>query len=315
MEKDNSTTLYFYPSKVKNVLFVVIGPIFAVGGTAMCYTAFKNEDYFMGLLGGGIAILFTISIPLFIKNIIKPIPLLVLTEKELIMNPGAKKPIPIKWEDIEDYRIRTSHIQFNTLTFIELILYDEEKYKEQMSKTNRKLNVIGTMGSKYSLFSIHLEQIKVTERDLLLYALDNITSPDFDVENVPKSKITEKMDSFTNEINQEYFMKNYLLSLIIITFSMALFYWGEKDISSPNYLITSFVLFPFAKLMFDVMIGFKLKSTIEKQSNTNKYAYQLFYIIGYFLLFLVSPFVGPIGILFFITRALHRWSKKRNNNK
>src|SRR5699024_9847327 len=187
--------------------------------------------------------------------------------------------------------------------------------KKQMTKINRKFNAIGTMGGNFNLFSIHLEQIKVTERDLLLYALDNITSPDFDIKDVPKSKITEKMDSFTNQINQEYFKKSYLLSLIIAIFSMVLSYWDEKDINSPIYLITSFVLFPFAKLMFDAMIGFKLKSTIEKQSNTNQYVYQLIYIISCFLLFLISPFVGPIGILFLITSALHRWIKRRQHNK
>src|SRR5699024_8380784 len=113
------------------------------------------------------------------------------------------------------------------------------------------------------------------ERDLLLYALDNITSPDFDIKDVPKSKITEKMESFTNQINQEYFKKSYLLGLVLTIFSMVLFYWGDKDMSSAYYVIISFVFFPFAKLMFDAMIGFKLKSTIENQSNTNKYVYQL----------------------------------------
>lgn len=281
----------------------------------MCYTAFKNEDYFMSLLGGVIAIFSTISIPLFIKNIIKPVPYLALTEKELIMNPGAKKPILIKWEDVEGYRIRTVHTRFNTLTFIEIVLYDEEKYKKQMTKINRKFNAIGTMGGNFNLFSIQLEQIKVTERDLLLYALDNITSPDFDIKDVPKSKITEKMESFTNQINHEYFKKSYLLGLILTIFSMVLFYWGDKEMSSANYMIISFVFFPFAKLMFDAMIGFKLKSTIEIQSNTNKYVYQLIYIFSCFLLFLISPFVGPIGILFLITSALHRWIKRRQHNK
>ena len=315
MEEQHSTTLSFYPSKIKNVFFVIMGVVFVVGGTAICYTAFKNEDYLMSLLGGGSAILFTIAIPLFIKRIINPVPSLVLTEKELIMNPGAKHPIPIKWEDIEGYRIRDKHIYFYTYTFIEIILYDEEKYQKHLSKTHRKINTIGTMGGKYSLFYITLGEIKVTERDLLFYALDYIHSPDFDVENVPSSKLLDTMDSFSNEINQEYFKKNYILSLILAIFSMVLFYSGEKNMNSPNYMITSFVLFPFAKLMFDVMIGFKLKSTIEKQPNPIKYVYHFFYLIGYFLLFLVSPFVGPIGILYLITRTLHRWIKKRNNNK
>src|SRR5699024_6075674 len=201
MREYNSTTLYFYLSKVKRVLFFITGFVFTPRGIAMCYNTFKNEDYLMRLLGGVIAIFYTISIPYIRKNIIKPVHYLILTEQELIMNPGAKKPIRIKWEDVEGYRIRTVHIRFNTLTFIEIVLYDEEKYKKQMTKINRKFNAIGTMGGNFSLFSIHLEQIKVTERDLLLYALDNITSQDFDIKDVPKSKITEKMDSFTNQIN------------------------------------------------------------------------------------------------------------------
>src|SRR5699024_1281126 len=101
MGEDNSTTLYFYLSKVKSVLFVIAGFVFAAGGIAMCYTTFNNEDYLMCLLGGVIAIFSTISIPVFIKNIIKPAPYLILTEQELIMNPGAKNPIRIKWEDVE----------------------------------------------------------------------------------------------------------------------------------------------------------------------------------------------------------------------
>src|SRR5699024_9304166 len=160
--------------------------------------------------------------------------------------------------------IQAHHINSISLTCLDFILYDEEKYKEQMSKTKPKLNGIGTIDGKPCTVSIFLDHIKIAEQDLLLYALDNITSPNFDVKNVSKSKVTERIDSFlapfTNQINQEYFKKNYLLSLIIAIFSMVLAYWDEKDINSPNYLITSFVLFPFAKLMFDAMIGFKLKS-------------------------------------------------------
>src|SRR5699024_11419673 len=139
-------------------------------GFSMCSTAFKNEVYLLFFLGGVIAFFSTISIPVFIKNIIKPVPYLILTEQELIMNPGAKKPIRIKWEDVEGYRIRTFNTRFNTLTVIEIVLYVEEKDKKQMTKITRKFNAIGTMGGNFNLVSIHLEQIKVTEQSLLLDA-------------------------------------------------------------------------------------------------------------------------------------------------
>ena len=322
MEEDNTTTLYFYPSRVKIIIISILVIVFLIGGTAMCFIAFKNEDYLISLLGGVIATFFVLMVPVIVKKIIKPLPFLVLTKKEIILNQGTKNPVSIKWKDVERYKIQGHHIgakSFTSFTFLDFILYDEEKYKEQMSKTKPKLNGIGTIEGKPSTVSIFLDHIKIAEQDLLLYALDNITSPNFDVKNISKPKITERIDSFLapfmNQINHEYFKKSYLLGLILTIFSMVLFYWGDKEMSSANYMFISFVFFPFAKLMFDAMIGFKLKSTIEIQSNTNKYVYQLIYIFSCFLLFLISPFVGPIGILFLITSALHRWIKRRQHNK
>lgn len=319
MEEDNTTTLYFYPSRVKIIIISILVIVFLIGGTAMCFIAFKNEDYPISLLGGVIATFFVLMMPAIVKKIIKPLPFLVLTKKEIILNQGTKNPVSIKWKDVERYKIQAHHINSISLTCLDFILYDEEKYKEQMSKTKPKLNGIGTIDGKPCTVSIFLDHIKIAEQDLLLYALDNITSPNFDVKNVSKPKVTERIDSFlapfTNQINHEYFKKSYLLGLILTIFSMVLFYWGDKEMSSANYMFISFVFFPFAKLMFDAMIGFKLKSTIEKQSNTNQYVYQLIYIFSCFLLFLISPFVGPIGILFLITSALHRWIKRRQHNK
>src|SRR5699024_1192291 len=117
-----------------------------------------------------------------------------------------------------------------------------------------------------------------------------------------------------DKINQTYFMKNYLLCVVLGVFSMLLFYWDEGDFSSLTYIIVSFILFPFAKLIFDVIIGFKMKAIIESQTFIFYYAYQLIYIV-YLLLFLFSLPIAPFGILFLIVRALYRWNKKRKENR
>src|SRR5699024_10492833 len=138
-----------------------------------------------------------------------------------------------------------------------------------MSNTKPKFNDIRSIVDKISTVSIFLDYIKIAEQDLLLYTLDIITSPNYDINNIFKPKITERINSFlvpfTKQINHEYFKKSYLLVLNITIYSMVLFYWGDKEMSSANYMFISFVFFPFAKLMFDAMIGFKLKSTIEIQ--------------------------------------------------
>lgn len=314
MEEENTTTLYFYPSKIKNIFFIIMGIAFIVGGIAVCFVAFKDGDYVISLIGLFLAILFSWLIFMMLKRMIADAPYLVLTEEELIINPAAKNSVPIKWTDVEGYKIL--RVQFNK--FIEIILDDEEKYKEQMSKTQQKLNIVGTMGGKYSLFAIAWTQIKRKDRDVLLYALDYIGTPDFDLENATSSELpdelTQKPDTsfqLEDKINQEYFMKNYLLSLILGAFALLLFYWDEGNMSSLTYIIVSFILFPFAKLLLDVIVGFKLRTIMEKQTYTIYYVYQLIYLV-YFLLFLFSLFVAPIGILFLIGRALYYFFQGNN---
>src|SRR5699024_9406674 len=223
MEEEHSTTLYFYPSKVKMILFIIIGIVFLVFGVAVCFAAFKDEVYVISLISAGIATFFTWLLFTLIKRLITAAPYLVLTEEELMINPYTEKSIPIKWEDIEGYSIK--HVQFNK--FIEIVLYDEEKYKEQMSNIQQKLNTVGTMGGQFSSFAIAWTQIKRKDRDILLYALDYIGTPDFDLENATASEWIEDQAQSSNtsyqladKINQTYFMKNYLLSVVLGVFSM-----------------------------------------------------------------------------------------------
>src|SRR5699024_1250377 len=88
-----------------------------------------------------------------------------------------------------------------------------------------------------------------------------------------------------NQISKSYLLHSYLGSLILAVFAMFLFYWDEGDFSSLTYIIVSFILFPFAKLILDVIIGFKLKEIIDNQTFVTHYAYQLIYIV-YLLLFI-----------------------------
>ena len=74
-----------------------------------------------------------------------------------------------------------------------------------------------------------------------------------------------------------------------------------KDFSALTYIIVSLILFPFAKLIFDVIIRFKLKAIIEQQSFT-------IYIV-YPLLFIFSLYVAPIGILLLLIKALYTYLK------
>ena len=309
---EKSKVLYFYPSKIKSIFMIVFGFIFLAASVVICYSAFIREDYFMSLLGGISVVFLIFFILIFFIRTIKSVPYLTLTDKELITNSGTKKSISIKWEDIAGYQIENIHVKFNKLTFIEIILYDEEKYKAQLSSLQRKLNVIGTMGGDYSRVSIRLAPIKITERDLLFYALDNITSPNFDIENVPKSNEEKRIDSFMKQINR-YFLKSYLFSFIMTAPILLAFYTGLDEVNILNYAIISFVLFPFARFIIDIFYLFNLKSMVENKSNSIKNVYQLCSAIIYLFLYVVSPVIGAIGLVYFIMVVIRRWIKKRED--
>src|SRR5699024_12116661 len=114
---------------------------------------------------------------------------------------------------------------------------------KQMIEHKSKFHALSTITDKPCTVSFFLDHIIIAEQDLLLYSIDNITSPNFYVKNVSKPKVTERIDSFlapfTNQINHEYFKKSYLLGLILTIFSMVLFYWGDKEMSSANYMFIS----------------------------------------------------------------------------
>lgn len=311
MKQVNEKTLYFYSSKIKNTFMAIMCVLLVILGIAVFIGSFEVKDYGLGLLGIFITFFFSWLTIFLIKKIIVSEPYLILTEEALMIDAPLKSAIPLKWEDIEWYEVE--HMNFNTI--IEFVVSDEEKYKEQMSNIRRKLNSITTMGGKYSTFTIAINQVKKKDRHVLYYALDHIHTPEFDLTRHEKSnKVKRANESFqlADKITKKYFLKTYGLSLFLVGFTSLLFYWSDDLNERMPLIIASFFLFPFAKVLFDAIIGFKLNEKEKKQTYIFLYFYQLIYFV-YLLLFLFSFFIAPFGILFLIVRAVYRFFKKNDD--
>ncbi|TMN20888.1 STM3941 family protein [Lentibacillus cibarius] len=126
MEGDNTSTLYFYPSKVKNFFLFVMGLAFIAFGALVCGAAFYEGDYGVSVVGALLALFFGIMVFAIGKGILSSRPYLILTKEALIINAVAKNnAFSIEWDDIIGYNIR----DVNFSKFIGIILYDEEKYR------------------------------------------------------------------------------------------------------------------------------------------------------------------------------------------
>ena len=67
-----------------------------------------------------------------------------------------------------------------------------------------------------------------------------------------------------SEIDSKYFWKSYGVSLILIVF--AAFFSNLLDDMDTSLIIVYFILFPFAKFVYDLLFGFKFTYKINKQN-------------------------------------------------
>lgn len=306
MKEVNDEPLYFYSSKIKNAFLIIMCVLFVVLGFTVSILGYQDRIYVLVPTGLFFIILFGMLIFYPIKRTFTSSPYIILTDKELIIDSFLIKDLPIKREDVGSYDVK--HQNFHTS--IELIVPDEKKYKAQLSEGKRILNTMITMGGAHNTFIIGMNQVKKKDRSTLYYVLDNMNKPGFQLkehdqmEQSIQTKRTKDTFQLEGKITVKYFLKTYVISLLIGGFS-----WSILSIGDIPLIIGSFLLFPFAKVFYDAVIGFKIDEKIKKQDRMLPAFYGLIYTV-YLLLFLFSFFVAPFGILFLIIRAMYRFFKK-----
>ncbi|WP_068672209.1 STM3941 family protein [Oceanobacillus sp. Castelsardo] len=230
---ENAQDLYFYSPKVKNFLLFIMVLVFTVFGGLICGVAYKEGDFFISSVGAFIALFFGLLILGIFKKILSPKPYLILTEEKLIISASSKNAVPIKWEDIKGYNIQNVH--FNK--FIEIMLQDEEKYRERMSNTTRKLNKLNDV-MNYSPFAIAWGQIKRKDRDRLVYELDRLNrhANEFYNQLYDQMNADNKQQKSYRQVNGKYILKSYGFSLILtgVTF---LFFIGRMMMIIYRFLL------------------------------------------------------------------------------
>ena len=169
----------------------------------------------------------------------------------------------------------------------------------------------------FSLFTISPKAVRKKERSELLKMLDLIiqqklsnATPINDTAINEEADFMEKYDPFQQidqSINRSYFIKSYGYGLILFAFPFILFLLTGKNNNHLFYIIVSFILYPFAKVLIDRLFGFKLRYILKKQKGPTHNLEQLMIIFD-LVIFHLSLFIAPIGILFLLLRC---YSDKR----
>lgn len=310
MELEDTGELSFYQSKIKIMLIIMIGLIFAAFGIVLCVAAFELGDFVMSGIGALTALLCFFAIFVLVRRLLHSKPYLIITQDELIVGASSKNAIPIQREDIRGYHI--FHVHFTKT--IEVILYDEEKYRDRMSTTSRRFHKVNDLvGARQ--FGIAWGQVKRKDRRKLLYELDRLSGNDGELmeQFYPQVGTGDKTKKRHDRVNRKYMLRSYGYSLIMTGVASLFFYWGDELDKNSSLLIVSLILFPFAKLIYDVLVGFKLDDWIDKQSFIVIYVYQFKYLIHFFI-YLFSFFLAPFGVLYLLVRFLGGFIKKKSKD-
>lgn len=303
-----SDDVSFYASVVKTlflyiVLFItasLIGVIFFIGG----YTA-------AGVVCMVIAGLLLVVTVFFIeKGLLHPNPYLMLTDEELIIGSIVRdKTHTIEWDDIIGYNI----LKMEFRTYIEINLYDEKKYLDR--KFGRKRESYAPTHT--TLFSIVWGMIKQEDRRKFVHEMDKRTQRGYQLthEFFPQTDAEQEKRKRKSEhrLDNAYLLKTSIYSLVLAGF-MALLYSRDGG-ADTLVVVVSFILYPFAKILFDCIVGFKIKDKLENQTGLlimNIYA--MLFIVD-IILFMTSFYVGPVGILFLIVWNVFRYLKGKKRGE
>lgn len=301
----------FYHAKGKLFLSIIFSILFIVFGVFMVYIAYLEESMLFMVLALFTVVLFSFFIVANILKMIRGYPYITITDEYIQLDSFTKSEVTIYFTDIES--IKVSEVSFQNV--IEIVLYDEDDYFAQLSFHN-KVRLFMNRAFNFTLFTISAKVVRKQERSALLETLDCIMQQKLNNEALnieaaeEHNRETEFMEKYDpnppidRSIDRAYFLKSYGYGLFIFALSFLLFYLlTSKNGDYLFYIIMSFILYPFAKVLIDWLFGFKLRHSLDKQKGFTYYLEQLKFLFDLFL-FHVSFFVAPFGIVFLVIRFI-----------
>src|SRR5699024_10518369 len=151
--------------------------------------------------------------------------------------------------------------------------------------------------------------IKKEQRTELLQLLDFIMETKYEDNSTGSEKLTkenienefmEKYDpssTIDKSVGKSFFKKAYGYFFFMFALAFVFFYFLIcNDTGYLIYVIISFILYPFARALIDLIFCFILRHLLDKQKVVTYYFNQLLFLID-FILYHLSLFIAPIAII------------------
>src|SRR5699024_1375445 len=296
----------FYYAKGRMLLGLIISPIFLALGGLMLLLAFIDKSIFIFFLALTILAIFGSFTVANILKLIRKYPFIMITDNYIQLHPHTKIEATIYFTDINHIKVTEQSFQKN----IEIVLNNEQAYFKQLSLHN-KTRLFMNRVFNFSLYTFNIKFIKKEQRTELLQLLDFIMETKYEDNSTGSEKLTkeniEKYDpspTIDKSVGKSFFKKAYGYSFFMFALAFVFFYFLiSKDTGYLIYIIISFILYPFARALIDLIFGFKLRHLLDKQKVVTYYFNQLLFFLD-FILYHLSLFVAPIAIIVLLIRYI-----------
>src|SRR5699024_452851 len=202
-----------------------------------------------------------------ILKLIRKYPFIMITDNYMQPHPHTKSEATIYFTDINHIKVTQQSLQKN----IEMLTNNEQAYFTQ-SSLHSKRRLFMNRVFNFSLYTFNIKFIKKEQRTELLQLLDFIMETKYKDNFTGSEKLTkenierefmEKYDPsppVDKSIGKSFFKKAYGYSFFMFALAFVFFYFLiSKDTGYLIYIIISFILYPFARSLIDLMFGFKLR--------------------------------------------------------
>lgn len=116
-----------------------------------------------------------------------------------------------------------------------------------------------------------------------------------------------------HKINFTYMLKSYFIGIVwgSVIFIPTLLANVDDSSSVVFATILSVILFPFAKLVYDVVIGFKLEDKVKNTFMSSNYFLDRLLFLSNLFILILSILLAPFGILYLIGKGILKVIKKQ----
>lgn len=117
---------------------------------------------------------------------------------------------------------------------------------------------------------------------------------------------------FGQPLPWRYFLRAYGMSFLLTGMFLTVFYFTGDLRENIGLFLLFGILFPFAQIPFDLLIGFKLMKKIaySKSLHFFDYKFQFFFSL---ILYIMAVFLAPLGMIYQVTALIYRTFRKKHS--